>query len=312
MKNQPDHRNSRKRLPRLERVAESANVPLRMMPRDIEIIRAVYNYRVLTSEQLERLFFLQPGKERPSNTRCSTRLQALFHHGFLARDEQPQKVTEGRKPLLYFLDRRGAEYLSQLDEVDPAELDWRPSHNQVSPLFLDHLLKTNDVRIDIELACRMHDAFELSGWVDDRSLKRQEMREYVLIAGARGQQRRVAVIPDGFFLIRDATSRFPTLLEIDMGTESSRTIRQKVAAYKEFERTGRYRAKFDAGGAAMRVLFVTTGAVRMQNIKAAAEQSRGKYNFWFTTFDQVAAETFLHTPIWHVPGYDTPMPFIVD
>ena len=154
-----NHHNSKRRLPRLSRVADANRVPFRMTARDEEILRAVYRFRVLTSVQIERLLFLTPGKPKPSNTRCNLRLQGLFHHGFLARSEQVQKITDGRKPLLYFLDRRGAEYLAAQDETEVTALDWRPSHNRISPLFLDHLLQTNDVRIDIELACKLHSGY---------------------------------------------------------------------------------------------------------------------------------------------------------
>ena len=308
-----NHPNSRRRLPRLSRVADANRVTFRMTARDEEILRAVYRFRVLTSVQIERLLFLTPGKPKPSNTRCNLRLQGLFHHGFLARSEQVQKITDGRKPLLYFLDRRGAEYLAAQDEIEVTALDWRPSHNRISPLFLDHLLQTNDVRIDIELACKLHSGYSLGQWIDDRALKEHTMREYVVIAGARGQGRRVAVIPDGFFIIQDADdSRYPTLLEVDMGTESSRMIKQKVAAYREFEKSGRYSQKYGAGRATMRVLFVTTSDVRMRNMKRATEAVGGKYNFWFSTFAQVTAESFLHAPIWYVPGYPEPMAFATD
>jgi len=34
------------------------------------------------------------------------RLKLLFHHGYLFRDEQPTKLTEGRRPLVYVLDQK--------------------------------------------------------------------------------------------------------------------------------------------------------------------------------------------------------------
>jgi hypothetical protein len=314
MYKQTDPSPSKRRLPRLSRVADKHRPPFRLTARDAEIIRAVYTYRTLTSEQIERLFFIQPGQPRPSNTRCNLRLQGLFHYGFLARDEQAQKITDGRKPFLYLLDRRGADYLASIDDIDVDSLDWRPSHNRLSTLFLDHLLKTNDVRLEIERACRLQDALTLAQWIDDRTLKRDEMREIVTIKGARGQDRDVALIPDGYFRIShpDGSGAYHTLLEVDMGTESSRQIKQKIESYVAFWKSGRYTQRFNTKDSPMRVLFVTTSETRLRNMMRTTRGVKFSYSFWFTTFARLSAESVLFEPIWDVPTYDERMPFIFD
>ena len=66
-------------------------------------IQSVYEFRALTTEQIAALHF----RTKAGRTHCQTRLKLLYHHGYLFRDEQPIKLTEGRRPLVYFLDRKG-------------------------------------------------------------------------------------------------------------------------------------------------------------------------------------------------------------
>lgn len=307
MSNQSKSR-SKKRLPRLKRVPVEQRPPLYMKDRDIDIIRTIYKYRALTSDQIERLLFVEPGKPKPKNSRCNVRLQALFHHEFIFRDEQPRKVHEGRKPLIYFLDKRGAEFLAELDGRDVSEIEWKPSYNDVKSDFLDHTLATNDVRVDIALACQLK-GYQLINWIDETTLRSDETREYVYLDTGRGTKQRFALVPDGYFTIEADGGRFHTLLEIDMGTQSGTVIKRKVRSYLHFEKSGRYKAKYGVKST-MRVLFVTKGDIRTENLRKVAEENEGQHRFWFTTFDRITANSFFHDPIWRVAGRDKVQAFI--
>src|SRR4051794_23302990 len=97
----------KQRLPRLKRVGKDTLPPFRLTERDNAIIEAVSECKALTTDHIATLFFT------PSTlTKCDERLRKLFHHGFLLRMEQPQSLTEGRKPLVYWLDKKGAEQLA--------------------------------------------------------------------------------------------------------------------------------------------------------------------------------------------------------
>src|SRR5258706_7732982 len=77
--------------------------PMRLTKRDIEIILAVYLFRVLRQDQLEKLFF------KSKNT-CQRVLARLFHHGFLQRLFWP--VVAGTPPTLYVIDKKGMALLT--------------------------------------------------------------------------------------------------------------------------------------------------------------------------------------------------------
>ncbi|MCA9910134.1 MAG: replication-relaxation family protein, partial [Anaerolineae bacterium] len=75
---------------------------MRLTDRDKDIIEAVYRYRILRQDQIQRLFF-------GTAAAAQRVLVRLYDHTFLERKFLP--VYEGRSPTLYVLDKRGAELL---------------------------------------------------------------------------------------------------------------------------------------------------------------------------------------------------------
>lgn len=162
---------------KLTRRADGNAIPgFRLTLRDREIIKSVYTFRALTTPQIETLLFApEEGKDHPTKTsRCQYRLKLLYHAGYLFRDEQPQKLSEGRKPLVYFLDKKGAALVASVEGQTLEQLDWDRKDNTVSQLFLDHLLATNNVRIAITTAARDQN-WVIETWLDDKTLKREHM-----------------------------------------------------------------------------------------------------------------------------------------
>ncbi|MBM3315922.1 hypothetical protein FJY71_08845, partial [candidate division WOR-3 bacterium] len=273
--------------------------------RDIEIIQAVQQYRALTTAQIEALFF-SPMRDGRPNPRCQMRLKHLFHRGYLARYEQPQRLSEGRKPLIYLLDRTGAQLLVSELGVEPTDLGWRPGDNQLSPFFLDHLLATNEVRIAFTLAARDR-GWKIDTWIDDKALRSREMKDYVTIDQSGGRTRRAAVVPDGYFTLTDGRYRYHHLLEIDRATTTGqptvtgkRSWQLKVQTYLAYWRSGLYQKRYET--TSYRVLTVTTGPTRLENLKRITEAAGGGSVFWFTTFGELARDTVIANPIWRVAG----------
>lgn len=117
--------------------------------------------RALTSEHVRALYF----PTKAGRTYCQMRLKLLFHHGYLFRDEQPTRLTEGRRPLMYFLDQKGAALLRQRG-LWQEEIDWRPEHNRVGSSFIEHLLRTNDVRVAMVVAAKKA-GYEFPGFYEN-------------------------------------------------------------------------------------------------------------------------------------------------
>jgi len=293
----------RQRLPRLARAPKDTVPGLRLTQRDIATIAAVYEYRALTTPQIEALFFTPS-----THTQCTHRLQLLYHHGFVLRGEQPQTLTEGRKPLVYWLDKQGAELIALHRECEVSDLDWKPKQQVVSYLYLAHLLATNTVRIAITKAAQQQ-GFVVEEWRDDKTLKREHAKEVVTLTGLQGGVEQAAVVPDGYFVLDTGPHRYKQFLEVDRRTVTGEASTigahdwaRKVSIYLEYFRSGKYQARY--GTMKGRILTVTTGEKRLENLKAITERIGGKSRFWFTTFEKATADAILTAPIWSVASRD--------
>lgn len=289
------------RLPLTERVDGDRLPPFRLTKRDQEIVAAVYTHRALTTPQIETLFF--PDSKY---TRCSRRLKRLFHYGFLERDEQAQTLTEGRRPLVYFLDEKGAQLLCHLHDLEPDEIDWHPRENQVGHRFIEHLLATNDVRVAIEVAADRN-GWTIETWLNEKTLKSREAKDYVELTGPRGGKRRAAVVPDGYFVFRADEYVYHHLVEVDRRTVVGQAKRwrtrdwaRKIRVYLAYYKSGKYQERYETKS--LRVLTVTTGERRLANLKEITEDVGGKSRFWFTTFDLATPKNVLTEPIWQKAG----------
>ena len=108
--------------------------------RDLEILKAVAELRVLTTDQLSRLFF--PGAHSTS-TNCRTRLRFLEAAGFLKREYQLQAPNDGRKPHVFRITPAGIQLLIAEIGFDEGEFRWHRRARRLSSLFLAHPLNDN-------------------------------------------------------------------------------------------------------------------------------------------------------------------------
>ena len=268
--------------------------PIRLTPRDRDLIDAVYSYRVLRRDQLQRLYF-------PSKNTANARLQRLHQHGYLARRRLPVEYGQGSGQWLYMLARRGAQLVAQTQGIDVEESGWSRSQFHVSSMFLEHKLMVNDIRIAMALAANQT-GVRVERWLREEDLKKQPDR--VWIASRRGGRRRVALIPDAYCTLVEDDRRAHFFLEADRATESNGRWSQKVEAYLAYVRSGGYARRY--GSDCLRVLTVTTGERRLRNLLRATQRVGGGAMFWFATLGQTRPETILKAPIWWIAGQEAP------
>lgn len=278
--------------------------PMRLTQRDKAIILAVYHYRLLSSEQIEALFF--PSEQpRGCQTSCQRRLQLLFHHQYLARVFQPIILGEGRTPYVYALDEKGADLAAATLGVDRAGIGWQPKVNQVGISFIAHTLAVNDVRVVMTLLTRQT-PLKLVEWVSEADFRTAEYAQRVPIRMRGG--RTIRNYPDGYMRLAlpGAAQDAHSFLEVDQGTMSNNRWQDKVRAYDEFRRRGLSQHHY--GTSHFRILTITTSPKRLQNLKQATEKAGGDHYFWFTTQDRVnlwQPQTLLD-PIWWIATKDEP------
>ena len=256
---------------------------MRLTERDKKIVLAVYQYRLLSSEQIEVLLFHSP-KPHSKRSVCRLRLQLLYHHGFLDRLQLPVVMGEGRSHFVYALDKEGANLTANELGIAREKVGWKPSYNQVKPLFLDHTLAVNTVRVVLALLERAS-LLTVEQWVDEVSLQSKQYRDKVpyRMRGARIER----AFPDGYYAISTpgASRSAHFFLEADQGTMTNTRWAGKIEAYVHFRSSSLAQKHY--GTRNFRLLTVTTSQRRLDNLKQTTEGAGGDRYFWFTTKDQV-------------------------
>lgn len=261
-----------------------------IQPRDLEVIEAIYRFRVLSQKQIQFLFF-------GSRETARYRLQYLFDGGYLDRKVLPPVMGMGRSPTLYILDRKGLEQLRLERGFD--DVRWYGSSKDISTLFMEHTLAINEVMVALTLACRKN-GFEIEGWKTENEIKADFDR--VSIKDPSGKRVDVPVLPDAIFSFVAFGQRNRCLLELDRGMEKTAVFKQKIRAYTAYFENGAYEARYQT--TAGRVLTVISGRYsgekRLASLKSATEEAGGKKRFWFATAKILTPETLLFSPIWHL------------
>ena len=286
---------TKKRLPRYGRI----KIPpkMRLTERDIHILEAVHAYDgMLGFSQIQRLFFT--GKSQTEQ-----RLKLLYQHGYLDRPDRDQR---SRMPeMIYWLDKKGAEIVGSKNSIPVGEFSWR---KQPRWFQVEHDLAVNDFRLDMEEACQRDPEINLETWVSEREFcAYPDKIEYTV------KDRTITrnIRPDGYFLLSTPQHYLRYLLEIDRSTEDNpRILREKIIPGLAYLKTEDYEERF--GHRSGRWLVVTTGEKRLKNMLRQARRGKAKGLFYFTTYDQVSADTILHTPIWRRAdrGEKVPLLFI--
>ena len=278
------------RLPRHRRVANPPR--MRLTARDVQLILAVREHRVLRTDQIQLLFF-------PSRNTANYRLQRLYQHGLLERRWRAVEFGQGMGQAIYLLGRRGVYLMARKSEGHSQTARWRNASHTVRSPFLEHTLQVNDVRIAFTLGARRVGC-RLERWVRDDELK--AAREYVHSVTASGTQRQVAIIPDAYFVLNLGDRRAHFLLEVDRATETSARWVRRVVAYLAYVASGQYTRR--CGTSSLRILVITTSPERLANLKRATERAGGQSLFWLTIQRKAQPETILTEPIWQVAGLE--------
>jgi hypothetical protein len=266
-----------------------------LTPRDVDIIRWVYELRFATQEQIQQLLFT------PSTaSSCKRRLTLLYHNAYLDRRLLPLRSRFGANRAAYCLDKKGRDLLDSQSGSGSPSVNWRSVDNDRELYFLEHLLATNDVRLCATIAATQA-GYELA-WTDERVLKSSAMRD--VVTDPKNQTTKLAVIPDGYFQLASDSAPLGFAVELDRGTVEEKPFKTKVRALGEWKTTGAYRARF--GTDSLRVLFVVAqnarDRTRLERIKAWTVAEGGQSLFWFAELSDLTPRSIFNSSIWQVAG----------
>ncbi|MCK2214028.1 replication-relaxation family protein [Actinomadura sp. ATCC 31491] len=139
-----------------------ADIAERLTPRDAEILDAVWEHRVLTTDQLAAIFF-------PSVHRARHRLLDLYE--LRALDRFRPWAPTGSRPWHWILGTTGAHHLAAQRGITPAELRYRPDSAGAIAFSsrLTHQVGVNEFFAQLHAtAHRRADGSEVAEWWPER------------------------------------------------------------------------------------------------------------------------------------------------
>jgi len=225
--------------------------------RDKAILQALGTTKLLTGEQLDRLFFSYLSDLHYSRTRRRV-LNRLISMGLvttLAR--QIGGIRAGSRGLVYCLDVAGQFLIASWREMNREHRTRRPRTPGLP--FLNHSLAVSEAFVSLTTFARVQ-SFKLARFLTEPDC-------WWPLNKSSTQLR-----PDAFVLVENDDYESAWWLEIDQGTENIGRIRAKLTAYQGFARSG---GKLPHG-LLPRVLFATPEAARVQAI--AREITHGDFS----------------------------------
>lgn len=265
---------------------------MRLTARDVRIIDAVYQYRLLAQAQIRRLLFA--GKN--PNT-ANRRLFLLYHNGYLDRRFLLQEGGILTSETLYVLDRKGRDML--LEQGRHEEVKWERGQYPTGSQKIPHLLGTNQFRIEMVHAAKAMN-LHLDIWLDDTTLHQDYDRVYI-----KGKRAEESIIPDGYFqLRRPGRAAMHFFLELDNDKMSIPRFQRKIRKYIAWHASGKLFARFQTEN--YRVLTVTTSAERMHKLCESTGKVGGRKRFWFGNLEEMQAPDLITAPCWWYPNGSAP------
>jgi hypothetical protein len=257
-----------------------------------EIVRLVYDYRILTQKQIERL------REKAPAT-VQRQLMQLYHHHYLERLFMPI-AHFGSSPAFYILGKRGIEYLKENGVMDFTGVP----NKDLSDLFLHHTVALNNFRIAVTKACEKI-GWTMLKWQTENEIKSDYDR--VEIKDKRRHSRSIPIVPDSYFVIdipNRGVSHF--FIEVDRGKMQHDRFKTKVIGYVTYYKNGAYEQRYQAKGFRVLTIVDTATSLRVKNLVSETETVEGiGRRFWFVHLPTISVENVLVEPIWTVAGQQT-------
>jgi len=278
-------------------MAETKADALKLQPRDLVLLRGLFESRVMTTDHAAALYFDGKGEA------AKKRLQKLKSAGFIA--ERPRRTFE---PSVLFLTRnclgllQGRGVLAEYPPFDLPSLDRRA---RVSDLTIRHELEVMDVKVAFQAAVkhtRSCSIAEFCTW--------PLLHEFTVYhPGRNGAE--VPMRPDGFIRLHQAENRekfeHAFFLELDRSNETQDRLIGKAVCYFEYYKSGGFAIRNSGTREEFkkfpfRVLLVVPNSERRNNTAERLLQNTPTIltMVWLSTFAEVTADPF--GPIWIRPS----------
>lgn len=260
--------------------------------RDLDILRDVERFRLLSTRQIQRLHFTTGHQTASAATRACTRVMGrLRDHGLVSTlSRRVGGVRQGSAGLTWQLAATGDRLLRSL-RGDPH----RRRFSEPSPDFVEHTLLAAELGVQLREAAYRGD-LELT----DLSAERGAWRTFLGPHGATAWLR-----PDLHAVTAGDTYEQHWFIEADRSREHGPHLLRKLEAYASFLRSGRYQATH---GLFPTVLWVVPDARRIRELTTLAGQSSAPSEI----FQYITTDGFIDHVLTETTGIQSlPLPGIL-
>jgi DNA-binding MarR family transcriptional regulator len=263
--------------------------PFAFQPRDLEILKAVFEHRLLTRALILRLFGVEASAE---DTNLDRRLRKLTAAGYVRRLPRENRRTE----YVYALNGAGAELLRK-HQLPLPFADWSEKNRAVKTDFIEHTLMVARWYVSIVAGLKEIPELELEHYERESRPRGQYgmLREW---RNERGDRRKVN--PDALLILAgDGVHPGAHFLEADQATMGlGYRMVAKFEDYAAMYRERRHPELFDVPS--FRVCTVAKSDQRAANlldllIEGTEVRPEERKLFWFTSeeaYREVPANVF--------------------
>ena len=286
--------------------------PFTLTPKDEEILKAVYQYRYMTSLDVAHLLF-RPTYMPYVRSRLS-RLAGgkdLEENTYLCRFHLPSTV--GNRERIFTLGTLGRKFL---ENEKGRVVDWHFRPNRLKffsySAILHHLLLTRFL-VAASWWCRGREGISL---IEERISYDLARNPPQVKLTRKNKTVTLRVIPDAWLLFAGPDGKYAVIFELDRGMEFQEKFKQHVRGRIELIRSGEYQRVFGVPGVI--VSYVTTGqtpeyrTTRMKTMNAWTREVLtdlnlkswgGIFRFASVEFDSLydQAGNLFEAPVWLRP-----------
>lgn len=250
--------------------------PFVFQPRDVEILKAIYDHRFLTRGLILPLFDVEAADE---DTNLDRRLRKLTAGGYLRRLPRENRRSE----FVYALTAAGAEILKKHQLPLPFS-DWSEKNRDVKTLFVEHVLMV--ARWYVAMLAGLKELPSVT--IEHYERESRPRGHYALLRNWRGQGgRQRKVNPDALLILAgDGVHPGAHFLEADRSTMDTNRMAEKFEDYGALYREKHHAELF--GVPSFRVCVIAKSGQRASNllnllIDGTDIRPEERRLFWFTT-----------------------------
>lgn len=204
--------------------AQSRRRAAALAERDIEILRLVLRFRLMTANQIQRVVFTT-GSPATRARRTRSVLRRLSDHHYLIRLERRiGGIHAGSQGTVYRISGRGIGVMARIDGTARRRVGGEPGQR-----FVAHVLAVTELAVTLQERAATDDPIRVESFLPEPLC----WRRYPAPHGGTATLR-----PDAYVHTADREYEHLHFVEMDMATESLPTIGRHCQAYIAYWRSG--------------------------------------------------------------------------